>query len=120
MNFKIIQKNSCKIQHSEKRTDNVKKLTSPTIPHNVFKTTSFKTCVNCALPLKSERSVQDIYVSFKTTTENPLYRFYPPHKDLNNPDFIQLGPRNRSSEICTITFLEHSIIFIIIKAFLEL
>ena len=85
MNFKINQKNGCKIHHSEKRREYVKNLASPTIPHNVIKTTSFKTCVNCALPLKSERSVQDVYISFKTTTENPLYRFYPPHKNLNNP-----------------------------------
>ena len=90
------------------------------MPHDIFKTTSFKTCVDCALPLKSERSVQEIYISFKTTTENPLYRFYPQNEALNNPDFIKLGLRNRSSEKCTITFLEYTIIFIIIKAFLEM
>ena len=90
-------------------------MTEPKTPDNFFKTTSLKPCVNHALPLKSERSVQGVYIPFKTSTENPLYRFYPPNEVLDNPDFIHLGPRNRASEKCTFAFLDHFIIFIFIK-----
>ena len=119
--FKIIQNSGCKIQTSEKRKRYIKdkiKVDASQIPAKIFKTTSLRPSVNLALPLKFERSVPEVYVPYKTTTENPLYRFYPPKID--NPDLIQFVPRNRSSEKCTVTFLKNSIIFVFIKLFLNI
>ena len=79
-----------------------------------FKTTSHKLHVNNAFPLKSARSIQELYLPVKTSTENPLYRFYPPN-EASHPDFFTLRNRNRASEKCTMTFLGHIIIFILTK-----
>ena len=88
------------------------------ISAKIFKTTSLRPSVNLALPLKSERSVQEVYIPYRTTTENPLYRFYPPKTD--NPDISQIVPKNGSSEKCTLTVLKNSIIFVFIKLFLNI
>ena len=115
-----MQNSGCKIQHSEKGKGFIKekkKVVVSKIPDKIYKTTSLRPSVNLPLPLKSERSVQELYIPHKTTTENPLYRFYPPKKD--NPDYIQLSPRNRSSEKCTMTVLKNIIIFLFAKLFLS-
>ena len=111
-----MQINGCKIQDSEKGKEYIKEK-KKVVPVKIYKTTSLRPSVNLPLPLKSERSVQELYIPYKTTTENPLYRFYPPKKD--NPDYIQFVLRNRSSEKCTMTVLKNIIIFLFAKLYLS-
>ena len=108
----------CQIQDYSKRRKlfklNDRKKAGKRFNNYNYKTTS---SINFALPLKSERSIQGVFTSFKHTTENPLYRFYPKITK-GSLDFIKMSPRYGSQKKCTRLFLKNTIVLIVIRMFI--